>query len=201
MYYHGFNCFCPYIKGVTKPIKNLKKAMKSFETGNTEVQVNIQSYNEVGELSKSFNRLIEKVNSLMKSIRSIEIKKREAELDALRSQINPHFLYNTLDSIRMMAVIDDNKRIASAVKALADLFRYSIKQKKDIVDIKHEIIHIQNYIYLQKIRYGKRFSVAFDIDEDIYGYKTLKFILQPIVENAIIHGLEKKGAGLAYRPS
>lgn len=184
-------------RGVTKPIKNLQKAMSEFEKGNTEVQVHIHSYNEVGELSLSFNRLIEKVNNLIMSIRSIEIKKREAELDVLRSQINPHFLYNTLDSIRMMALIEDKEQIASAVKALADLFRYSIKQRKDIVEIKFEVMHVKNYIHLQKIRYGKRFDVIYDIDEDTFVNKTLKFTLQPIVENAIIHGLEKKrGKGL-----
>ncbi len=179
-------------RSVTRPIRKLQKAMKEVEKGNTDIRVSIHSYNEIGDLSHSFNQLLEKVNILLASIKSIEIKKREAELESLKSQINPHFLYNTLESIRMMAVIDDNKDIADATEALANLFRYSIKQRKDIVDVRFELQHAKNYILLQKIRYGDKFEVIYDIDEEVLDCKTLKFTLQPIVENAIYHGIEKK---------
>lgn len=179
-------------RSVTRPIRKLQKAMKEVEKGNTDIRVSIHSYNEIGDLSHSFNQLLEKVNILLASIKSIEIKKREAELESLKSQINPHFLYNTLESIRMMAVIDDNKDIADATEALANLFRYSIKQRKDIVDVRFELQHAKNYILLQKIRYGDKFEVIYDIEEEVLDCKTLKFTLQPIVENAIYHGIEKK---------
>ncbi len=184
-------------RSVTRPMRNLQNAMRAFEKGNTDIRVSIRSYNEIGELSHSFNQLMQKINTLLASIKSIEIKKREAELESLKSQINPHFLYNTLESIRMMAVIDENRDIASATEALANLFRYSVRQRKDIVEVRYEIQHAKNYILLQKIRYGDKFDVIYDIDEDILDCKTLKFTLQPIVENAIYHGLEKKkGKGL-----
>lgn len=179
-------------RSVTRPIRKLQKAMKEVEKGNTDIRVSIHSYNEIGELSHSFNQLLEKINILLASIKSIEVKKREAELESLKSQINPHFLYNTLESIRMMAVIDDNKDIADATEALANLFRYSVKQRKDIVDVRFELQHAKNYILLQKIRYGDKFDIIYDIDEEVLDCKTLKFTLQPIVENAIYHGMEKK---------
>ena len=180
-------------KGVTKPIRNLQNVMKTVEKGNTDIRVSIHSYNEIGELSHSFNQLMEKINFLLTSIKSIEIKKREAELDALKSQINPHFLYNTLESIRMMAVIDDNCAIARAIESLANLLRYNIRERKDIVDVKDEIEQVKNYIYLLKMRYEDKFEVVYDIDEHLLQFKTIKFTLQPIIENAIHHGIEKKG--------
>jgi len=184
-------------RSVTRPMRDLKNAMREFERGNTDIRVSIHSYNEIGELSHSFNQLLQKINNLLASIKSIEIKKREAELESLKSQINPHFLYNTLESIRMMAVLDDNHEIASASEALANLFRYSVRQRKEIVDVKFEIQHAKNYILLQKIRYGDKFDVIYDIDDNVMNCKTLKFTLQPLVENAIYHGLEKKrGKGL-----
>jgi two-component system, sensor histidine kinase YesM len=183
--------------GVARPMKNLQNAMKAVESGNTAIRVSINSYNEIGELSQSFNQLVQKINILLASIKSIEIKKREAELEALKSQINPHFLYNTLESIRMMAVIDDKMEIASAAEALANLFRYNIKHKKDIVNVKDELQHAKNYIHLQKIRYEDKFDFCLDIDDEVLSYKTLKFTLQPIIENAIYHGIEKKkGKGI-----
>lgn len=179
-------------RSVTWPMRNLQNAMIKFERGNTDAKVSVHGYKEVFELSSSFNHLMEKINSLLASIKSIEIKKHEAELETLKSQINPHFLYNTLESIRMMAVIDDNKEIADATEALGNLFRYSVRQRKDIVDVRFEIQHAMNYILLQKIRYGDKFEVAYEIDEEVMNCKMLKFTLQPIIENAIYHGLEKK---------
>jgi len=179
-------------RSVTKPMRDLQNAMKKVENGNTDIRVSIHNYNEVGALSHSFNQLIERINILLASIKKIEVRKREAEMDALNSQINPHFLYNTLESIRMMAVIEEKKEIAAATEALADLFRYSIKHRKDLVDIKDEIQHAVNFIRLLKIRYEDKFDFVVDMDNDIYQYKALKFILQPILENAIYHGIIKK---------
>ncbi|RED57064.1 cache domain-containing sensor histidine kinase [Cohnella phaseoli] len=186
-------------KGVVKPIRLLQSTMRQVEKGDTEAKVTVRSRNELGQLSLSFNRLIEKLNVLLRTIKSVETKKREAELIALKSQINPHFLYNTLDSIRMMAIIDDKREIAGAIEALANIFRYSIKGREDIVDIKEEIEQAMNYVHLQKIRYEDKFEVIADVDEQALGYKAIKFSLQPIVENAIFHGIEnKKGKGALW---
>lgn len=182
---------------VTTPIRKLQKAMRSVEKGNTETRVMTHYTNEVGQLSQSFNRLIERIDDLLTVNRGIEVKKREAQLEALLSKMNPHFLYNTLESIRMMAVIEDKEDIAKAIEGLADLFRYSIRTKSDIVDIRDELQHVEHYIFLQKIRYGDKFEVCYDIDEELLPYKMLKFSLQPIVENALSHGVDKKlGKGI-----
>ncbi|GKX27673.1 hypothetical protein SH1V18_01530 [Vallitalea longa] len=118
---------------------------------------------------------------------------KQAELTALQSQINPHFLYNTLDSIRGQALIDDNDEIAEMVEALAVFFRYSISRKGDLVTLRDELAYIQNYMTIQQYRFNNRFSLEIYIDEEdqkAYDYFIPKLILQPIVENSIFHGLE-----------
>ena len=183
---------------VIKPIRLLQNMMKQVEKGDTEARIKIKSRNELGQLFLSFNRLLEKLNLLLQSIKKIEAKKQEAELMALKSQINPHFLYNTLDSIRMIAILDDNHEIARATEALANMFRYNIKGQ-DIVDIKEEINQAMNYIDIQKIRYEEKFQVIFNIDESLTHYKVIKLLIQPIIENAITHGIEnKKGSGTLW---
>ena len=182
---------------VTKPIRRLQKAMKSVEKGNTDIRVADNGNNEVGQLSQSFNRLLDRIEELLTSIQSVEVKKREAQLEALKSKINPHFLYNTLESIRMMAVIEDQKEIARAIEALAHLFRYSIRMRKDMIRVEDELNHVKNYILLQKIRHEDKFEAVYEMDAELLRYKILKFSLQPIVENAIAHGIEPKpGKGI-----
>lgn len=178
--------------GITKPIEKLQEAMASFEEGNLSVRVKTRDRSEVGLLTKSFNSLAENIGTLFVNIKKIERKKRDAEMETLYSQINPHFLYNTLDTIRMMAVLDENKEIEEALLALADLFRYSVRQKKDIVEIKAELQHAKNYMHLQNVRYQGQFEVRYDVEPDLLACKTLKLTLQPILENAIKHGLTQK---------
>ena len=137
--------------------------------------------------------LIEKCANQMIRENSAEMLDKQAELAALQSQINPHFLYNTLESIRGYALIDDNNDIAKMVEALAAFFRYSINRKADLVTLRDEIANIQNYMMILKFRFNNRFSLELLIDDEdskALDYFIPKLILQPIIENAIFHGLE-----------
>lgn len=173
---------------VSSPIRRLQRTMRQVEEGNTALRSDIQNNSEIGQLSHTFNQLLNRIEQLLTTIKGIEIKKREAQLDALKSQINPHFLYNTLESIRIMAIIEDKNDIARAIEALSDLFRYAIRGHSDIIDVEQELIYIKNYILLQKIRFEDRLQAKYDIDEALLKYKMIKLTVQPLVENAIIHG-------------
>lgn len=193
----GIICSLAISKSITGPLDRLQKTMLEIQQGNTEIRAKVENSSEVGQFSACFNKLLDRIEYLLTSIKSIELKKREAELDALISKIKPHFLYNTLESIRMMAVIEDKKQIAHAIEALADLFRYTIRIKKDIIDIETELDYIKNYIYLQKIRYSDNLQVIYDVDETLMTHKIIKLTLQPIVENALKHGIDKNyGKGI-----
>lgn len=128
----------------------------------------------------------------------VEMFDKEAKLTALQSQINPHFLYNTLESIRGQALIDDNVEIAKMVEALSSFFRYSISRKGNLVTLRDELANIQNYMMIQRYRFNNRFSLEIFIDEEdeeAYDYLVPKLIIQPVIENAIFHGLEERLEG------
>ena len=182
-------CSLIIANSISNPIRHLQKIMAQVEEGNTALRSDIKNQSEVGQLSLTFNHLLDRIEQLLTVIKGIEIKKREAQLDALMSQINPHFLYNTLESIRMMAVIEDQDDIARAIEALSDLFRYTIRGHSDIIDVEEELEYIKNYILLQKIRFEDRLQDEYDVDETLLHHKMIKLTIQPLVENAIVHGL------------
>ena len=125
-----------------------------------------------------------------------EIYTKQIELAALQSQINPHFLYNTLDSIRGQALIDGNKEVAMMIKTLSSFFRYCISRKSDVVTLRDELDNIKNYMEIQRYRFGDRFSLDIDVDDpEAYDYYIPRLIFQPIVENSIVHGLESRLEG------
>lgn len=130
------------------------------------------------------------MHELMKEIVIEQEKKRKSEFESLQAQINPHFLYNTLDSIVWMVESERYQEAISMVTALASLFRISLSKGKNIITIQEEIEHAQNYLYIQKIRYKNRFQVKIDIASEIYECSTIKLIVQPLLENAIYHGVE-----------
>lgn len=177
---------------LTRPIKNLTKAMESIRDDNLDIKVEIDSNDEIGRLSKSFNAMIIRIKSLIDNVYTAQIKRKEAELNALQNQINPHFLYNTLEMIGNIAEIENVPQISSITKSLGRMFRYSIKSEKEVVSIKEEINHSKNYLNIQQLRFDNRFEVVFDTDDDVKDCKILKLLMQPIIENAIFHGLEKK---------
>ena len=182
---------------VAKPIRKLMLLMKRVEEGDLSVAMNVKYDDEIGKLGRSFNVMLEKIGSLMDRVYEEQKNLRKAELKALQAQINPHFLYNTLDSIIWMARANRNEDVVKMVTALTKLFRISISRGRDIISIQEEIDHIKSYLTIQQIRYKSKFDHELIVDEKLFRCKTLKLILQPIVENAIYHGIkEKRGQGL-----
>jgi two-component system sensor histidine kinase YesM len=177
---------------LSKPIKDLQSDMKQVEKGNFDIQTEIGQMNEIGQLGRSFNLMVSRTKFLMEETIHNQEYKRKSELLLLQSQINPHFLYNTLDSIVWMAEQKQHEEVVLMTSALAKLFRASITKDQELVPIRVEIEHITNYLLIQKMRYNEELEYELDIDESILSYKTLKILLQPIIENAIYHGIRNK---------
>ena len=180
---------------LTKKIAGLNIKINNFSQGK-KVKFDRISNDEIGELEKNFKKMIEDIESLME--RNIEEKQRqkEAELSALQAQINPHFVYNAINAIRSMALVDDNWDIERACTALSNFFRIGLNRGKDTVAVFSEMKHVQSYVEIEKIRFPDRFDVSYDIDNSIMKLKILKTIIQPLVENSIKHGfreLNQKG--------
>ncbi|MGL1891008.1 MAG: sensor histidine kinase [Spirochaetaceae bacterium] len=174
---------------ITRPLNQLKDSMFRLESGDFNTKVEVRGQKEVVRLSVSYNSMIDKIRSLMDKVVAEQRDKRRNELRALQNQINPHFLYNTLDSIVWLAENHRSEDVITTVIALAKFFRISISKGAQSIPVKDEISHIENYLTIQKIRYVDKFEYKLDIEEDIYDFKVMKLILQPIVENAIYHGV------------
>jgi len=175
---------------ISRPIKELEKSMKKVEEGQFDVNIDVKGDAEVAQLSKTFNIMVQKIRQLMDQIVVEQEAKRVSELNALQAQINPHFLYNTLDSIVWMAENGNSEDVITMVTALARLFRISISKGKNIITVREELEHARNYLIIQKIRYKNKFKYEIDYQEEVLELKTLKLILQPIIENSIYHGIE-----------
>lgn len=177
---------------MSKPLRILQRDMKKVERGNFDVRTNIEPINEIGQLGRSFNLMTAQIKNLMQEAIDNQESKRKSELMLLQSQINPHFLYNTLDSIIWMGEQQKHEEVVRMTSALAKLFRASITKDKELVPIRVEVEHITNYLLIQKMRYDEQLEYEIDISPDIMHYKTLKILLQPFVENAIYHGVRNK---------
>lgn len=180
------------INKISKPILQLKDLMEKVEEGNFDVQIEVNTEDEIGVLSKGFNNMVYKIKKLIEDGYKSELLVKQAEFNALKSQINPHFLYNSLGSINWMVRLGEVEEVAEMTESLANFYRYSVKNNEDNVYIREEINQIKNYLTIQKHRYKDRFCIEILIDNNILNKKMLKLLLQPLVENAIVHGLEKK---------
>ncbi|MBV7273251.1 sensor histidine kinase [Clostridiaceae bacterium UIB06] len=175
---------------ISRPIKELEKCMKLVEEGRFDVKINVEGEYEVVRLSKAFNMMVSRITNLMEQIVREQEGKRKSELDALQAQINPHFLYNTLDSVVWMIENEKNQEAVTMITALARLFRISISRGKNIITVREELEHAKNYLIIQKIRYRNKFEFKIEVQDDVFNYSTIKLILQPIIENSIYHGIE-----------
>lgn len=176
---------------VTRPIRKLVELMHQVESGDLTVSF-VPKYNdEIGILFRRFNVMIEKVNMLMLSIEDEQKKLRASEMRALMNQINPHFLYNTLDSIVWMCRAGRTKEAAAMTEALSAFFRIGLSRGRDIISVEEELLHAKNYLQIQEIRGSDTFDYEITADESLYEYTTVKFVLQPLIENAIYHGIYK----------
>ena len=180
---------------ITRPVNDMIRQMREVESGNFNVSTGIHYDDEIGKLSDSFNKMTVQVSNLMDRIVEEQQKLRKYELRALQSQINPHFLYNTLDSVVWLARMKQHEEIVKIVNAMTQLFRISLSRGKDIITIEEEMDHVSSYLTIQKFRYRTHFNYDIDIPASIRHYKTQKLILQPLVENAIYHGLKVKRGG------
>jgi two-component system sensor histidine kinase YesM len=178
---------------VVQPINNLRFAMGQVEGGDLGVTINTDSYfGEVNQLANSFNIMVTKVKMLMNDIYEDQLKLRKAELQALQSHINPHFLYNTLDSILWLNRSERKEDVESIVEALTTFFRVGISRGRDIITVEEEVKHLQSYMMIQHIRYGDKFQYRIDVEEAALDRLVPKMILQPLAENAIYHGIKLK---------
>ena len=179
-------------KVLAKPAKELTKAMKAFEkNAENYTYTQVRGTEELMMLSDSFDHMVRRIQKLMEQVRQEEITLRKTELKALQAQINPHFLYNTLDAIAWLCEEGRNKDAEDMVTSLAKLFRISISKGHELITIEKEIQHAQSYLRIETFRYKNQFTYTFDVDENCLGYLCNKITLQPIIENAIYHGLNR----------
>lgn len=181
-------------KRISQPLNKLKDAMSNIDQIETLdlKQVEINYPREVEILTNNFNVMINRIKSLMESIIKEKELQRKSELKALQNQINPHFLYNTLDSIVYMVENDENKSASEMIIALSKLFKISISGGRNIISVKDEIDHAKSYLFIQKIRYKDKFSYQINIEnENVLKLDTMKLLLQPLIENAVYHGIDK----------
>ncbi|WP_207659277.1 cache domain-containing sensor histidine kinase [Anaerobacterium chartisolvens] len=179
---------------ISRPIKKLKVAMKQFGEGDMSVNCSVESQDEIGQLSRDFNKMVQNINELIRRVYDETLLKQQAELKSLRMQINPHFFYNTLETINWMARINGVTEIGVVAKAMGELMRLTIGGS-DFIKICDELKSVSNYISIQKYRYDDKLSVSMDIDEELYELYIPKLILQPIIENSIVHGILNKASG------
>ncbi|MBO9611018.1 MAG: sensor histidine kinase [Paenibacillaceae bacterium] len=183
-----------FIHRMNRRFRQINLAMADAAGGNTAVRIALRTGDEIERLAEGFNMMMAQLSELIEDNYRQGIRRKEAEMNALQAQINPHFLYNTLESINWEAMMMTGgaNKVSGMVTALSDLLRLSISKGKEIVLFEDEINHVKNYLFIQKERYSDKFDVEWDIDPRLYGYRTLKLILQPLVENAIYHGIELK---------
>ncbi|WP_046173453.1 cache domain-containing sensor histidine kinase [Domibacillus indicus] len=177
---------------VTKPIKRLGRAMQEVEEGNWNVSIPIQAQDEVGALAQSFDSMLAEIRELIEKNYTTELRQKNAELYALQSQINPHFMYNTLQTINMAVEDGESDTVIEMVTLLGRMLRYSLSNKDRLVPISQETAHIEDYLKIQKYRFEERLTYLVQTEADADVYAVPKFILQPIVENSIKYGLEKR---------
>ena len=181
---------------ITKPIRELSKVTDQVARGDLSVRMEAGVGAEVGVLSESLNSMIDKINELLVQVTDEQIRLRNAEFELLQSQINPHFLYNTLDTIVWLAESGDMKKVVSMVESLSNFFRTSLNQGKELVTIEEELKHVRSYLEIQQVRYQDILEYDIDVPEELNGYLIPKITIQPLVENALYHGIKnKRGLG------
>ena len=188
----GVLLFTAVARTITAPMKQLELAMRKVEKSDyfRMEEVELAASREIEALTKRFNKMMRKIGELMDRLITEQNAQRKSELKALQNQINPHFLYNTLDSILWLVENKKNDEASEMVVALARLFRIGISADSEVIPIRDEIEHVRNYLLIQNIRYAGAFDYEFEVDEAAQDVLTMKLILQPVVENCIYHGLK-----------
>jgi two-component system sensor histidine kinase YesM len=180
---------------LTAPLKNLLLSMRKFQNGQFDESVEIKYWDEIGHLSKGYNNMVSNMKTLVNDVYVLRLKEQEAELKALQSQINPHFLYNMLDTIFWEAEAAGQERISEMIINLSRLFRLSLNQGKSFTSVGKEKEFIALYLSLQQMRFKEKLTYEINIPDELDRFVILKLCLQPFIENAIIHGIEQKREG------
>lgn len=179
-------------KMLVRPIEKLTGEMENYKLDSIPAALNITRKDEIGKLNSAFYKMSANIRELFQKLEKENEIKEKYRYDSLRAQLNPHFLFNTLTSVRFMAIIRGADNIVDSIDALAHMLRYSMNREGNIVTLKEEIDNIKNYIYIQNCRYGEHCRLIIKVHENLWKLQTMKFILQPIVENSCIHGYDKK---------
>ena len=181
------------IYALNRPLRSLIRMMKEVQGGNLSVTFPVRRRDEAGQVGTAFNRMIQRVSLLIEEVQTIERRKQEVELESLQRQINPHFIYNTQESLRMTGVLNDDGEVADMSRLLGKLLRYSIHSEVETVPIAKEWEHLTQYVQLLNYRYGNRFQLILP-KEELSDVRVLKLLFQPIVENSIHHGQDKENS-------
>lgn len=177
-------------KGIAGPIERTSKAMKQFAGGDFSVRLPEGRTDEIGAMNSVFNQTIEKIEQLLKQVVEMETVNKDIEFQALQAQINPHFLYNVLDTINWMARKKGEENICHMVTSISNLMRASISNKRSMIYVREEIKYVQDYLYIQETRYGDKFTSYIEVDEGLNELEIPKMTIQTLVENAVVHGVE-----------
>lgn len=181
---------------ITKPLSLLTNSMKQIQGGNMNFVPKTHPLNEVGVLNQGVEELVGRVKNLLEQVQKEQETKRQLEFSVMQTQIHPHFLYNTLYSIKGLCDMGMNEEASAMVTALSNYFRISISRGQEIISVEEEIAHIRNYLFIQEMRYGDDFVYEIEVEEAVLSYRIIKLTLQPLVENAIYHGVkQKRGSG------
>ena len=177
---------------ISTPIKKLLKAIDRVRNGDFHSKIEVRKIDEVGIISEQFNDMLDDINSLLKENYLVKLKEQETEINSLQAQINPHFLYNTLDTIGWQATIAGYEHIAKMISSLGSILRYGISRPNEVVNVEDEFLQIENYLHIQKCRYEDRFEAELIMAPETKTKKIHKLMVQPLVENSITHGLEAR---------
>lgn len=191
----GILCIHMVSEFITKRIKNLQKTMKATETGNLGMVIENDSTDEIGDLINGYNSMSKRLDETVNEVYQSKIKEKEYEMRALQAQINPHFLYNSLSMINWKALEAEQDDISRITLSLSTFYRTALNKGKNILLVKDEIANIKSYLDIQLAMHDNSFDVVYDIDDSILKYETLNLILQPLLENAIGHGIDVKTDG------
>lgn len=179
-------------KSLTKPLKNLMETITRIRGGETGLRVQLKNQDEIGALGQRFNEMLDEMDKLLRREYETKLLLNRAEYKALQAQINPHFLYNTLDTMSSIAEIQNCRQVSSLSQSLSNIFRYSLDMKNPLSTVAKEIVHLKNYIYVMNVRMMDNVEYLFDIDEEVLQDTLPRITIQPLVENALNHGLKNK---------
>lgn len=183
-------------RSIANPITRLRLLMKGAEAGNFNVHFHKRYNDEIGQLGESYNTMIDKIAELVNLVQVQEKSKRKAEIEILQAQIKPHFLYNTLSTIQWMAQEHGAQDVVDIVDSLTNMLRIGLSKGNEIISVRMEVKHVESYLMIQKTRYEDKLSYCVEVEEQMMSCQMIKLILQPLVENAIYHGIkEKRGQG------